>query len=105
MMYSDCEGYVEEVNGLINFLNIRGQDAIEIINIYFECYGDAWTWSDFLDRQIRIIKDTKENQALIAELDTIDDACLFEGDDYYMLTNYNSLIEDGHICDCLPKNY
>lgn len=105
MYKSDYKGYVEEVNSLINYLDICGADAIEIINIYFECYRDAWTWSDFLDKEIRIIKDTEENQPLIAELDTIDDACLFEGDDYYMLTNYDSLIRDGHITDCLPKSF
>ena len=33
----------------------------------------------------------EKNQSLIAELETIEDACLFEGDDYVMLTNYSTL--------------
>lgn len=91
MMKSDQENCVEEVNNLINSLDISGSDAIELINIYFECYGNSWRYEDFLRDEVRIIRDTEENQALIAELETIDDACLFEGDDYVMLTNYQTL--------------
>ena len=103
MFSSSCENYVEEVNNLVNYLDISGGDATEIINIYFECFAEGWTYTDYLHRQIRIIKDTEENQPLIAELDTIDDACLFEGDDYYMLTNYEELVLDGQIGDIFPN--
>lgn len=103
MFMSSCENYVEEVNSLVNYLDISGGDATEIINIYFECFAEGWTYYDYLHRQIRIIKDTEENQPMIAELDTIDDACIFEGDGYYMLTNYEELVLDGAIGDIFPN--
>ena len=59
---------------------------------------------DYLRDEIIVIRDTKENQSLIAELKTIDDACLFEGDDYVMLTNYQTLQNMGEIGDCLPNH-
>lgn len=104
MMKSNPENCIEEVNNLINSLDITSSDAIELINIYFECYGDSWRYEDFLRDEVRIIKDTKENQALIAELETIDNVCLFEGDDYVMLTNYQTLQNMGEIGDCLPNH-
>ena len=55
--------------------------------------------------EIRIIKDTEENQPLIAELWTLsDDLCLFKGDDYTMLTNYGTAVRCGDIEDCLPNH-
>ena len=105
MLYkSDCEAYVEEVNSLINFLDINGSDAIELINIYFECYGESWTWNDFLESEVRIVKKTDENEKLITEIEKIEDACIFEGDDYYMITNYDSIIRE-YMDDCLPKSF
>lgn len=104
MGISDCENYVEEVNGLINQLDISGSDAIEIINIYFECYSDAWIYDEYLRDQIRVIKKTEENEMLLNELETIEDACLFEGDDYVLLTNYATLQNMGEIGDCLPNH-
>ena len=75
------------------------------INIYFDEYaGENWDYMDYLRDEIRVIRDTKENQSLIAELKTIDDACLFEGDDYVMLTNYQTLQNMGEIGDCLPNH-
>lgn len=97
--------YVEKVNILINELDISGEDATEIINIYFEFFEDMCGFSEFLIDNVRIIRDNEENQMLIAELETIDDACLFEGDDYYMLTNYDSLVKYGDIEDCLPSPF
>lgn len=97
--------YVEEVNRLINALDISGDDATEIINIYFEFFGDDWRYTEFLYRNIRIIRDTAENQPLIAEIETLDDVCLYEGDDYYMITNYDSLIKYGDMEDVLPNPF
>ena len=59
---------------------------------------------DYLRDEIRIIRNTKENQSLIAELETIDESSLFEGDDYVMLTNYQTLKNMGEIGDCLPNH-
>ena len=97
---------IEEVNYLINKLDISAEHAEEIINIYFECYaGNNWDYQDYLRDEIRIIKDTEENQSLIAELWTLsDDLCLFEGDDYIMLTNYSTAVRCGDIGDCLPNH-
>lgn len=102
-MMKSQNGFVEEVNSLVNQLDISGNDATEIINIYFECYSDSWIYEEFLRDEIRVIKKTIENEALIAELDTVDDACLFDGDDYVMLTNYQTLKNMGEIGDCLPN--
>lgn len=96
--------YIEEVNTLVNQLDIAATDAMEIINIYFECFADSWVYEDYLRDQIRIIRDTDENQDLIAELKEEDDACLFEGDDYYMLTNYQTAVNMGIIRDCIPDH-
>lgn len=97
---------IDEVNYLINQLDISGEHAEEIINIYFECYaGNNWDYHDFLKDEIRIIRETEENQALIAELWTLeDDLCLFEGDNYTMLTNYSTAVKCGDIGDCLPNH-
>lgn len=103
-MMKSCNNFVEEVNTLVNQLDISANDATEIINIYFECYSDQWIYDDYLRDEIRIIKDNEENQSLIAELETIEDACLFEGDDYVMLTNYSTLQRMNEIGDCLPNH-
>ena len=97
---------IDEVNYLINQLDISAEHAEEIINIYFECYaGNNWDYQDYLRDEIRIIKDTEENQPLIAELWTLsDDLCLFKGDDYTMLTNYGTAVRCGDIGDCLPNH-
>ena len=97
--------YVEEVNRLINALDISGDDATEIINIYFEFFADSWRYTEFLYRNIRIIRDTEENQPLIAEIQTIDDVCGYEGDDYYMITNYDELVKYGDMGDILPNPF
>ena len=78
---------------------------MEIINIFFEFFAETWIYTEFLYRQIRIIRDTPENQSLIAELETIEDICMFEGDDYVMITNYESLIKDGEIEDILSNPF
>ena len=103
-MMKSCDNFVEEVNKLVNQLDISANDATEIINIYFECYSDQWVYEDYLRDEIRIIRNTEENQGLIAELETIEDVCLFEGDNYVILTNYTTLQTMGEIGDCLPSH-
>lgn len=97
---------IDEVNYLINTLDISAEHAEEIINIYFECYaGNNWDYNDYLRDEIRIIKDVKENQMMIAELWTLNDVlCLFKGNDYTMLTNYSTAVKCGDIGDCLPNH-
>lgn len=102
MYKSNVENGIDEINKLVQLLDISASDAKEIINIYFECFSDSWIYEDYLKNEIRIIKDNEDNQPLIAELETIDDACLFEGDDYVMLTNYQTLQNMEEIGDCLP---
>lgn len=97
--------YVEEINVLVQALDISADDAIEIINIYFEFFGDAWTYTNYLYENIRVIRDTEENQPLIAELQTIEDICSYEGDDYLLITNYKELVDYGEIGDCLPNPF
>lgn len=104
MYISNKENVVEEVNVLINQLDISSNDAIEIINIYFECFCDVCSYNEYLSEEIRVIRQTEENMALIAELQTIEDACLFEGDDYVLLTNYRTLKNMEEIGDCLPNH-
>ena len=103
-MMKSCDNFVEEVNTLVDQLDISGNDATEIINIYFECYCDSWIYDQYLRDEIRVIKESEETQDLIAELETIEDACLFEGDDYVLLTNYQTLQNMGEIGDCLPNH-
>ena len=96
---------IDEVNYLVNELDISAKHAEEIINIYFDEYaGYNWDYMDYLRDEIRIIRNTKENQSLIAELETIDESSLFEGDDYVMLTNYQTLKNMGEIGDFLPNH-
>ena len=102
---SNCNNYIEEVNVLMNQLDISGSDATEIINIYFECYADAWIYEEYLHDQIRVIRKTKENEMLLNKLETIDDACLFEGDDYILLTNYATLQNMKEFENYIPHSF
>lgn len=95
---------IKEIKDLANILNITESNSIELINFYFGNYADSWVYQDFLTNEIRIIKDTKENQALIAELKSINDAYLIEKNDYVILTNYQTLKNMGEIGDCLPNH-
>lgn len=96
---------IDEVNYLVNELDISAKHAEEIINIYFDEYaGNNWDYMDYLRDEIRIIRNTKENQSLIYELETIDDGFIFEGDDYVMLTNYQTLKNMDEIGDFLPNH-
>lgn len=96
---------IEEVYTLIQALDISAEDAEEIINIYFEFFADSWTYNNYLWRNIRVVRNKTENQMIIAELKTIDDICLYEGDDYILITNYDSLIKYGDMEDCLPNPF
>lgn len=96
---------IEEVNTLIQDLDISGEHAEEIINTYFALYaGCNWDYQDFLRDEIRVIRNTQENQMMISEIKTIDDISWFEGDDYIMLTNYSTSVQCGDIGDCLPNH-
>lgn len=96
---------IDEVNYLVNELDITAKHAEEIINIYFDEYaGNNWDYMDYLRDEIRIIRDTKENQSLIYELETIDGSFLLEGDGYVMLTNYQTLKNMDEIGDFLPNH-
>lgn len=96
---------IDEVNYLVNELDISTKHAEEIINIYFDEYAlNSWYYRDYLRDEIRIIRDTKENQSLIHELETIDGSSLFKGDDYVMLTNYQTLQNMDEIEDFLPNH-
>ena len=95
---------IKEIKDLANILNITEDNSTEIINFYFGNYADSWVYQDFLTNEIRIIKDTKENQALIAELKNINDAYLIEENEYVILTNYQTLKNMGEIGDCLPNH-
>lgn len=95
---------IKEIKDLAKILKITESNSIEIINFYFGNYADSWVYQDFLTNEIRIIKDTKENQALIAELKSINDAYLIEENEYVILTNYQTLKNMGEIGDCLPNH-
>lgn len=95
---------IQEIKDLANILNITEDNSIEIINFYFGNYADSWVYQDFLTNEIRIIKDTKENQDLIAELKKINDAYLIEENEYVILANYQTLKNMGEIGDCLPNH-
>lgn len=53
---------IKEIKDLANILNITESNSIELINFYFGNYADSWVYQDFLTDEVRIIKDTKENQ-------------------------------------------
>lgn len=99
MYRSNVENDVEEIQSLVQALDISASDAIEIINIYFEFFAEEWKYIDYLYENIRVVKETEENRAIIDELCTVDDACLFEGDDYVLITNYHYLVKYGIIGD------
>ena len=97
---------IDEVNYLVNELDISAKHAEEIINIYFDEYaGEDWNYMDYLRDEIRVIRDKPENQQTIAELQTLDDdLCLYQGDDYLLLTNYGSAVRVNVIGDFLPNH-
>lgn len=94
---------IDEVTNLINQLDISGKHAEEIINIYFECYSDTWIYEDFLRDEVRRL-DKDKHREIIEELENIDDVVLFKGDDYALITNYQTLINMNTIGDCLPEH-
>lgn len=96
---------IDEVNYLVNELDISAKHAEEIINIYFDEYaGNNWDYMDYLRNEIRIIRNIKESQSLISELEAIDGSFLLEGDDYVILTNYQTLQNMDEIGDFLPNH-
>ena len=97
---------IDEVNYLVNELDISAKHAEEIINIYLnEFAGNNWDYQDYLRNEIRVIRDKPENQQIIAELQTLDDdLCLYQGDDYLLLTNYSSAVRVNVIEDFLPNH-
>lgn len=99
---------IEEVNTLIKRVkktqdvNLSEKHAEEIINIYFEWYSDAWRYVDFLTDEIRVIN-KKECSSIIDSLKDIEDISLFEGDDYILITNYQTLLNMGGL-DIFPEH-
>lgn len=99
---------IEEVNTLIKRVkkmqdvNLSEEHAEEIINIYFEWYSDAWRYVDFLTDEIRVIN-KKECSSIIDSLKDIDDISLFEGDDYILITNYQTLLDMNGL-DIFPEH-
>jgi len=81
---------IEETDRLMNEYNMNDTNSNEIINIYFECFRDICSYSDFLKENIRIIPKDHELVELLLELD---DACLFDNDDSYILTNYQDMVD------------
>lgn len=83
-------------------VNLLKEHAEEIINIYFEFYSDAWRYFDFLTEEIRVIN-KKECASILDSLKDIDDISLFEGDDYILITNYQTLLNMGGL-DIFPEH-
>ena len=94
---------IEEVNSLINDLDISEKHAEEIINIYFECYNDEWIYNDYLIQEIRVLRRI-EDKEIIADIKRLDDIALLEGDDYVIITNYQTLIKMEEIEDIIPNH-
>lgn len=94
---------IEEVNSLMNDLDISGEHAEEIINIYFECYNDEWIYNDYLIQEIRVLRRI-EDKEIIADIKRLDDIALLEGDDYVIITNYQTLIKMEEIEDIIPNH-
>lgn len=94
---------IEEVNSLINDLDINAEHAEEIINIYFECYDDEWIYNDYLIQEIRVLRRI-EDKEIIADIKRLDDIALLEGDDYVIITNYQTLIKMEEIEDIIPNH-
>ena len=46
---------IEEPNRLMNEYNINDVNSNEVINIYFECFRDVCSYSEFLEKNVRII--------------------------------------------------
>ena len=95
---------IKEIKDLANILGITEANSAELINFYFGNYADSWVYQDFLQDEVRVIKATKENQALIDEIKSINDAYLIEESEYVILANYQTLKNMGEIRDCLPNH-
>lgn len=99
---------IEEINILIKRaketqdVNLSKKHAEEIINIYFEWYSDTWRYVDFLVDEIRVIN-KKECSSIIDSLKDIEDISLFEGDDYILITNYQTLLNINGL-DIFPEH-
>lgn len=95
---------IKEIKDLENILGITEANSAELINFYFGNYADSWVYQDFLQDEVRVIKATKENQALIDKIKSINDAYLIEESEYVILANYQTLKNMGEIRDCLPNH-
>lgn len=80
---------IEEPNRLMNEYNINDVNSNEVINIYFECFRDVCSYSEFLEKNVRIIPKDHE---LVNVLLENNDACLFDNDNSYILTNYQDMV-------------
>lgn len=94
---------IEEINMLMNDLDISGEHAEEIINTYFECYADTWVYNDFLTEEIRVLRD-KDYASIRDSLENMDDISLFGGDDYVLITNYQTLLKMNGGLDIFPEH-
>lgn len=81
---------IEEPNRLMNEYSMNDVNSNEVINIYFECFCDICSYSEFLKKNIRVIPKDHELVDMLLEND---DACLFDNDDSYVLTNYQTMAE------------
>lgn len=96
---------IDEVNWLINELDISVEDAEEIINTYFECCLEDFTYIEYLRDEIRVLKKTEENKKIIEKLEEYDaDFCFVYGDDYVLVFNYTSAIQWLNMEDFIPNH-
>lgn len=96
---------IEEVQTLVQALDISAEHAEEIINIFFEFFAEDNSYIDYLYNNIRVIRNTIANQMMISEIKTIDDVCWFEGDDYLLITNYQAILLEELMEDCLRNPF
>lgn len=82
--------YIEEAERLEKELDLDDFDVKELLNIYFGCCSHM-SYDDFINKNVTIFRDTKENKKIIDLLKDHEDACLFESqrniNRYFILTN------------------
>lgn len=87
--------YVEEVGRLMNELDITGEHATEIINIYFDCMIEDISYKAFLEQKVKRFDKTCTISSGYIEVlrDEMDEygIAYWETNDYLLTTQYDEL--------------
>ena len=78
-----------EIDNLVDYFNINEEDAECIINAFFELY-ESWTYNDYIQKEIKVLRANEENEYKDILEDTDIDTIIRE--DYIIILNYSTAL-------------